>query len=72
MVGDVRAQIDQFDRATHTQAQNISQVNEAVHQLDTMTQQNAALAEESAASAESLKSGAVALARSVQVFHMPR
>lgn len=70
-VQEVGTLIAQFDRASHTQAMGISQVNEAVQQLDNMTQQNAALAEESAASAEGLKSGAVALARSVQVFHMP-
>ena len=70
-VQEVGTLIAQFDRASHTQAMGISQVNEAVQQLDTMTQQNAALADQSAASAESLKSGAVALARSVQVFHMP-
>lgn len=36
-----------------------------------MTPQNTALAKQSATAAEGLKSGAVALARSVQVFHMP-
>jgi len=70
-VQEVGALITQFDHSTHTQAQNIAQVNEAVRHIDDMTQQNAALAEESAAAAEGLKSGAVTLARSVQVFHMP-
>jgi aerotaxis receptor len=46
-------------------------VNEAVTQLDTVTQQNAALVEESAASAAGLTSSAVSLARSVQVFKLP-
>jgi aerotaxis receptor len=70
-VQEVGGLIHQFDSTTRTQAQSIAQVNEAVRHVDDMTQQNAALAEESAAAAEGLKSGAVALARSVQVFHMP-
>jgi methyl-accepting chemotaxis protein len=40
----------------------------AVSQLDQMTQQNAALVEQSAAAAESLKDQAVKLARAVSVF----
>jgi aerotaxis receptor len=70
-VQEVSGLITQFDQSSHTQAQSIANVNVSVQKLDDMTQQNAALAEESAASAEGLKSGAVALARSVQVFHMP-
>jgi methyl-accepting chemotaxis protein len=44
-------------------------VNVAVTQLDQMTQQNAALVEESAAAAESLKDQAVRLDKVVRVFH---
>jgi methyl-accepting chemotaxis protein len=40
----------------------------AVNQLDQMTQQNAALVEESTAAAESLKEQANRLAQVVQVF----
>jgi aerotaxis receptor len=69
-VNEVGALIQQISSATREQAQGIAQVNEAVTQLDTVTQQNAALVEESAAAAEGLKSGAVALARSVQVFQL--
>ncbi len=69
-VSAVSALIQQISNATREQALGIAQVNEAVTQLDTVTQQNAALVEESAAAAEGLKSGAVALARSVQVFHL--
>jgi methyl-accepting chemotaxis protein len=42
----------------------------AVNQLDQMTQQNAALVEESAAAAESLKDQAHRLAQVVQVFRI--
>lgn len=62
--------IQQISSATREQAQGIAQVNEAVTQLDTVTQQNAALVEESSATAEGLKSGAISLARSVQVFQL--
>ena len=66
-VGDL---IKLISTATHEQATGIAQVNEAVTQLDTVTQQNAALVEQSAASADDLRTGAVALGRAVQVFHL--
>jgi methyl-accepting chemotaxis protein len=56
--------------ATH-QSEGIGQVNTAVTQLDSMTQQNAALVEESAAAAESLKDQAAKLATAVSVFRLP-
>ncbi|HWP19383.1 MAG TPA: methyl-accepting chemotaxis protein, partial [Burkholderiaceae bacterium] len=46
------------------------QVNTAVNQLDQMTQQNAALVEESAAAAESLKEQAHRLAEVVSAFKL--
>ncbi|MEW6707201.1 MAG: hypothetical protein AB1430_20325, partial [Pseudomonadota bacterium] len=48
----------------------IGQVNTAVTQLDQMTQQNAALVEESAAAAESLKDQAHKLAGLVSTFRL--
>jgi len=45
-------------------------VNTAVSQLDQMTQQNAALVEQSAAAAQSLKEQAARLAETVQVFRL--
>jgi len=50
------------------QASGIEQVNEAVTQMDQVTQQNAALVEESAAAASSLQEQAVRLAEAVSVF----
>jgi len=67
-VGDL---IQLITSATKEQATGIAQVNEAVTQLDTVTQQNAALVEESAASSNELNGSAVTLARSVQVFQLP-
>lgn len=62
--------IQQINNTTQEQSLGISQVNEAVTQLDAVTQQNAALVEESAASASGLSDSAVTLARSVQVFRL--
>jgi methyl-accepting chemotaxis protein len=45
-------------------------VNTAVNQLDQMTQQNAALVEQSAAAAESLRDQAERLAQAVAVFKL--
>ena len=52
------------------QSLGISQVGEAIGQMDTATQQNAALVEESAAAAESLKGQARQLVQAVAVFKM--
>ena len=56
--------------ASAEQSDGIGQVNGAVVQLDQMTQQNAALVEESAAAAESLKSQATSLAQVVATFRL--
>jgi methyl-accepting chemotaxis protein len=56
--------------AASEQSQGIGQVNGAVDSLDQMTQQNAALVEESAAAAESLREQAVKLSQSMQVFRI--
>ncbi|MBX9831564.1 MAG: chemotaxis protein, partial [Burkholderiaceae bacterium] len=63
--------VQQISSATKEQSQGIAQVNEAVTQLDTVTQQNAALVEESTAAAQGLKDSAESLGRSVDVFNMP-
>ena len=64
--------IQEITRASAEQATGISQVNASVSGLDQMTQQNAALVEESAAAAESLKDQARQLAEIVQVFQLER
>ncbi len=56
--------------AANEQSQGIGQVNGAVTQLDQMTQQNAALVEQSAAAAESLKEQAGRLAALVANFNV--
>jgi methyl-accepting chemotaxis protein len=62
--------ISDITTAAQEQSQGIGQVNAAVGQLDQMTQQNAALVEQSAAAAESLKDQAGRLAEVVRVFRL--
>ncbi len=64
--------IGEISSATGEQTIGISQVGEAVMQLDQVTQQNAALVEESAAAADSLKHQAAKLAEIVSVFRLGR
>ena len=62
--------IGEITNAASQQSSGIGQVNGAVSQLDQMTQQNAALVEESAAAAESLKDQAKRLSEVVEVFRL--
>ena len=64
-VSDIIAEIS---AASAEQSSGIGSVNASVTQLDQMTQQNAALVEESAAAAESLKEQSVRLASAVAKF----
>ncbi len=56
--------------ASQDQASGIEQVNQAVGQMDTVTQQNAALVEEAAAAAQSLEHQAKTLVQVVSVFKL--
>ncbi|HEY0065380.1 MAG TPA: methyl-accepting chemotaxis protein [Telluria sp.] len=56
--------------ATAEQSDGIAQVNQAIGQMDGVTQQNAALVEEAAAAAESLQDQAAQLAKAVSVFKL--
>jgi methyl-accepting chemotaxis protein-1 (serine sensor receptor) len=62
--------IAEISAASLEQSQGIDQVGDAVSQLDQVTQQNAALVEESAAAAESLRQQAARLAQVVSVFRL--
>ena len=63
IIGEVRAAADE-------QSRGIGQVNGAVTQLDQMTQQNAALVEETAAAAEAMKDQAARLEALVNRFRL--
>jgi methyl-accepting chemotaxis protein len=56
--------------ASQDQTSGIDQVNQAVGQMDQVTQQNAALVEEAAAAAQSLEHQAQTLLRTVGVFRL--
>ena len=60
----------EISAASSEQSQGVSQVGEAITQMDQSTQQNAALVEEMAAAASSLKSQAQDLVGAVSVFKL--
>ena len=62
--------INEISTATHEQTQGIGLVSLAVNGLDSSTQQNAALVEQSAAAAGSLKAQADELVRMVRFFRL--
>ncbi|RFP78032.1 hypothetical protein DY262_14930, partial [Hydrogenophaga borbori] len=62
--------IGEISAAAGEQSDGIGQVNTAVSHLDQMTQQNAALVEQSTAAAQSLRDQATRLAEVVQVFRL--
>jgi methyl-accepting chemotaxis protein len=66
-VGDI---IGEITAAASEQSAGIGQVNQSVGEIDRMTQQNAALVEESAAAAESLREQAARLSQVVQQFQL--
>jgi methyl-accepting chemotaxis protein len=66
-VADIMGEIT---AASQEQSAGIGEVNQAVTQMDEMTQQNAALVEQAAAAAESLQEQAAMLARAVSVFKL--
>ena len=63
MIGEISA-------ASNVQSEGIGNVNTAVMELDQMTQQNAALVEQSAAAADSLREQALRLAQVVSAFRL--
>jgi methyl-accepting chemotaxis protein len=62
--------VNDISTATTEQTTGIGQIGDAVSQLDQVTQQNAALVEESAAAAESLRQQAGRLVAAVAVFRL--
>ena len=60
----------EISAASHQQSAGVSQVGEAISQMDQVTQQNAVLVEEGAAAAEGLKDQAHQLVLAVAVFKL--
>jgi len=69
-VRQVGTMISEISSGAREQLAGISQINEAMAQMDTITQQNAALVEEIAASAMQLQGQASTVAETVQVFRL--
>ena len=67
-VGRVSSLIAHIGAATREQSEGIAQVGQAVGHLDQVTQQNAALVEQSAAASQSLQQRAERLAEAIDVF----
>ncbi len=71
IVASVRRVTDimgEISAASQEQTSGIEQINQAVTQMDQVTQQNAALVEEASAAAQSLQTQAGSLLRTVSVF----
>jgi methyl-accepting chemotaxis protein len=66
----VAAIVDEISGASREQSQGIEQVNVAIAELGTVTQQNAALVEHSAVATSALREQATLLARAIGVFRL--
>jgi hypothetical protein len=62
--------LNEISSASQEQSAGIGQVNDAVAQMDTVTQQNAALVEEAAAAAQAMQEQAQRLLEAVAVFRL--
>ena len=74
LVGNAKRMNDllsEISTAAAEQSSGVAQVGTAVNELDRMTQQNAALVEQTAAAASSLKDQATGLAAEVAKFRLP-
>lgn len=67
-IGEVATIIKEIATASVQQSDGLGQINIAVSEMDSVTQQNAALVEEAAAAAASLQDQALQLAQAVAVF----
>ena len=69
-VQQVNGLISDITGASQEQSMGLAQINQAVGQLDSVTQQNSAMVEELAAAASSLQAQAKVMQESVQIFRM--
>ena len=69
-ISHVKAIIVEITSASAEQSMGISQVNQAIRQMDDATQQNAALVEQAAAAAESLEDQTRELSVSLSHFNI--
>jgi methyl-accepting chemotaxis protein len=69
-VNRVSAMIGAISSATQEQGAGIEHINQAIAQMDQVTQQNASLVEEAAAASEAMQEQAAKLAQTVSVFRV--
>jgi methyl-accepting chemotaxis protein-2 (aspartate sensor receptor) len=69
-VSDVRDIMSEIASASDEQSRGINQISLAIVEMDTTTQQNSALVEQSASAADTLEEQARALSRAVSVFRL--
>jgi aerotaxis receptor len=69
-VDAVQATLESISTATAEQQAGISQINEAVAHMDSITQQNAAMVEEIAAAAQSMRGQVAAVSDSMRMFRL--
>jgi len=62
--------MSEISSASQEQTQGIEEINRSVVEMDSVTQQNAALVEEASAAAQAMHEQADALARSVRLFRI--
>ncbi len=67
-VASVQKLVDEITKASLEQSDGVHQINLAMGQIDTTTQQNASLVEESSAASAALQEQAISLVDSVKVF----
>jgi aerotaxis receptor len=71
-VNKVSTVLDEISHASNEQTLGISQINEAIVQMDAITQQNAAMVEELAATAKSLHFQVEGVSNSMKLFRLRR
>ena len=69
-VNEVSTMIGAISSATREQGEGIEHINQAIAQMDQVTQQNASLVEEAAAASEAMQEQAAKLAQVVSVFRI--
>jgi methyl-accepting chemotaxis protein len=67
----VTEMMGQISAASQEQSADVARIGDAIAQMDHTTQQNAALVEQGAAAADSLRGQAEQLMRAVSVFRLP-
>lgn len=69
-INATRTVVEEIRHATREQSEGLMQINTAIVQLDNVTQQNAAMVEQTSAAADNLSIGTEGLRRSVAVFRL--